>query len=263
VTEVPKTLSDEAVVAINALIDGNDRFRNWNDPEIRTIFRHIEKLQKVDARDAFVRFAALAAVCGNVESLLEYARKALLLPGELLSKPEIRTSLANAGLYGKAQQIGTWLLDRKRGFFPQIWQDAVSCGQVLAIQERLFDAKRTYPELSDVDFSLVERAASVMQERGLSDADIIAVFDLMGEIQRSHRIMFAGKLASTLKVLRPPEDPPYLYFAMPIDSDVSEIHAMNRELARLVVEKLPEGAFPQGLVASFAKTLSVELRAAA
>jgi hypothetical protein len=75
--------------------------------------------------------------------------------------------------------------------------------------------------------------------------------------------MFAGQLVSILKVIRPPEDPAYLYFAMQLDASFDEIHAMNRELARLVVEKLPAGAFPQGMVATFSKAYPTELRAAA
>jgi hypothetical protein len=50
---------------------------------------------------------------------------------------------------------------------------------------------------------------------------------------------------------------------MPLATDAQEIHAMNRQLARLIVEKLPEGAFPKGIVASFAKAPPVELRAVA
>ncbi|HXM83635.1 MAG TPA: hypothetical protein VN929_17115 [Burkholderiales bacterium] len=261
--QIPQTLGGEVTADINALISESDRLRDWNAPEIQVLLRRIEKLQKVDARDAFVRFGALAAICGNVDALFEYYRKALLLPGEAETKHEIWVSMGNAGLYSQAQEIGTWLLDPKRGFFPKIWEEAVSIGQVLAVWNRLQEAKRTYPDLSDVDFSLLERAAAVMRERKLTDENIGSILNLMGDIQRAHRIMFSGTLASILKVLRPPDDPPYLYFAMPLDASVGEIHAMNRELARLVVEKLPEGAFPQGMVASFAKAPPVELRAAA
>ena len=46
-----------------------------------------------------------------------------------------------------------------------------------------------------------------------------------------------------------------------IKADSEEIHAMNRELVRLVVETM--GAFPRGLVFSFVKEHQVEFRAAA
>ncbi len=261
--KVPQTLHKEVTEGINALIYESDRLRDWNAPEIQVLLRRIEKLQKVDAREAFVRFGALAAICGNVDALFEYYRKAVLLPGEAETKHEFWASMGNAGLYSEAQEIGTWLLDPKRGFFPKIWERTVSIGQVLAVWNRLQEAKRTYLDLSDVDFSLVERAAAVMRERKLTDENIGSILSLMGEIQRAHRIMFSGALASIPKVLRPPEDPPYLYFAMPLNASVGEIHAMNRELARLVVEKVPAAAFPQGLVASFTKARPVELRAAA
>jgi hypothetical protein len=263
VSKVPQTVGGEVTADTNALMYESDRLRDWNAPEIQDLRRRIEKLQKVDAREAFVRFGALAGICGNVDALFEYYRKALLLPGEAETKHEFWAAMVNAGLYSKAQEIGTWLLDPKRGFFPKTWEAAVSIGQVLAVWNRLQEAKRTYPDLSDVDFSLLERAAAVMRERKLTDENISSILSLMGEIQRAHRIMFSGTLASILKVLRPPEDPPYLYFAMRLDASVGVIHAMNRELARLVVEKLPDGAFPQGMVASFAKAPPVELHAAA
>lgn len=261
--KVPQTLGAEVTAGINALIDQSDKLRDWNAPEIRTLFRRIAQLQKVDAKEAFVRFGALAAICGKVDDVFEYYRKALQLPGESETKHEFWVSMANAGLYGKAQEVGTWLLEPKRGFFPKVWENALRLGQVLAVWDRLNEARRTYADLSDVDFSLVERAATVMRERNITDGNIGSIFDLMGEIQRTHRIMFAGSDASGLKVLRPPEDPPYLYFAMPVDLSVSEIHDMNRKLAKLVVEKMPTGTFPEGIVASFAKTPAKEVRAAA
>jgi len=261
--KVPQTLAGETAEALNALIAESDRFRDWNAAEIQSLVRATEKLQKVDARQAFIRFGAIAAICGNVDGLFEYFKKALLLPGELETKHEFFVSLANAGLYGKAQEIGSWLLDPRRGFFPKIWQRAASMGQILAVWNRLPDAKKTYPDLSDVDFSNLDRAVAVMKQHQLSDQHIVSIFDLMGEIQRAHKIMFSGALISILRVMRPPEDPPYLYFAIPLDANVSEIHAMNRELARVVVAKLPEGAFPHGMVASFAKAHPVELLAAA
>ncbi len=260
---VPKTLATEVSDALNVLIKESERFRNWDDAEVQTVFLAIKKLQKVDAREAFVRFGSLAAICGNVDEMLSYFHKALLLPGEAETKHEFFASLGNAGLYSKAQEIGSWLLDPKRGFFPKVWQRAVSMGKILEVWNRLADAKKTYPDLSQVDFSNVENAVAVMGARGLSDQDIASVLDLMGEIQRKHRIMFSGGLISILKIIRPPEDPAYLYFAMPLDASVDEIHAMNRELAGLVVERLPEGAFPQGMVATFAKACPIELRAAA
>lgn len=260
---LPQTLASEVSDAINALIHQSDRFRNWDDPEVQTLVRTVEKLQKVDAREAFVRFGSLAGICGNMVDMFEYYRKALLLPGEVETKAEFLASLANAGLYGKAQEISSWLLDPRRGFFPKVWRRAVSLGKVLEVWNRLPEAKKTYPDLSEVDFSIVENAVAVMEAHGLSDEDIGSVLDLMGEIQRAHRIMFSGVLVSILKVMRPPEDPPYLYVSIPLDVSVDEIHVMNREVARLVVERLPEGAFPQGIVAAFAKAYPTELRAAA
>jgi len=261
--KVPQTLSAETAGALNALISESDRFKDWNSAEIQTLVRAVEKLQKVDAREAFVRFGALAAICGDVDGVFEYYKKALLLPDVLETKHEFWTSLLNAGLYGKAQEIGSWLLDAKRGFFQKVWQQAVAAGQVLEVWNRLSDAKRTYPELSELDFSSVENAVAVMRAHGLTDSDIGSVLDLMGEIQRAHSIMFSGVFVSILRVMRPPEDPPYIYFTIQLDASVDEIHALNRELARLVVERLPEGSYPQGMVASFAKAYSVELRAAA
>lgn len=260
---VPQTLATEVGDAINTLISESDRFRNWNDAEVQAVVRTIEKLQKIDARVAFVNFGALAAICGNVDDIFAYYDKALRLPGEAETKHEFWASMANVGLYGKAQEIGSWLLDPRRGFFPRVWQRAVSLGNVLEVWNRLPDAKRTYPDLSQVDFSTVENAVAVMGTHGLSDQDIGSVLDLVGEIQRAHRIMFSGLLASILRVMRAPEDPAYLYFSIPLDAGVDEIHAMNRELARLVVERLPEGAFPQGMVASFAKAYPIELLTAA
>ena len=262
-TNLPQTLADEAVDGLNALIEESDRFRDWDSDEIQTLIRLVEKLQKVDAREAFVRFGAIAAICGNVDDVFKFYSKAMHLPGETETKPEFWSSLGNVGLYGKAQEIGTWLLDPKRGFFQKVWSKAVAMGQILEVWNRLTEAKKIYPELSQVDFSTLESAATLMETLAISDLDVVSILDLMGEIQRAHRIMFSGQLGSMFRVMRPPEDPPYIYITLPMNASFDEIHAMNRELARLVVEKLPEGVFTKGIVTSFAKAYPAEILVAA
>ncbi|MBX9905932.1 MAG: hypothetical protein K2Y31_16400 [Burkholderiales bacterium] len=260
---VPQTLSSEIVDALNEIIRQSDKFRDWDEPEILNLVRSIYKLQKVDARCAFVRLGSVAAICGRVDDLQAYYAKALLHPGMEETKAEFHTSMGNAGLYSKAQEIGTWLLDPRRGFFPRIWRRAASFGQILEVSDRLVIAKKTFPELSKEDFSVIESAATVMRVRGLTDQDIGVVFDLMGEVQRKHGIMFAGFFGSVINIVRPPEDQPYIYMTIPLSESVEFVHSMNRTLTQLVVEKLPGGAFPQGLVTSFSKADTVKLRAAA
>lgn len=261
-TQVPNTLSQEVLEMINEFIAQSDRFRDWDSTQIQSLLAEIRKLQKVDARAAFIHFGATAAICGNLQALFEYYEKALQHPNQPDTKHEFWVSLGNAGLYKEASELGTWLLEPRRGFFPKIWQTTMSLGQVRETWNRLPDAKRTYPGLNDVDFSLLQDSVSVMTERGLTDEQIISVFALMGKIQRVHRIMYAGPRPSYLKVMRPPEDPPYLYFTIPLDASVAEVYAMNRELTKSVVYELPTGTYPTGLVAGFAK-FQAELRAAA
>jgi hypothetical protein len=125
-------------------------------------------------------------------------------------------------------------------------------------------AKKTYPELAQLDFSTLESAVRIMDAEGLTDEAITAVFDLMGEIQREHRIMFSGETVfAHLKVLRPPEGSPYLYFTVPLNIGVAEVHTMNRKLASLLVERLPYGTYPSGMTSSFTKAQASVLRAAA
>src|SRR6266700_2596755 len=89
---VPKTLASEVGDAINVLLKESDRYRNWDDVEVQTVLREIKKLQKIDARVAFVQFGALAAICGNVGDVVTYYKKALLLPGEPETKHEFWVS---------------------------------------------------------------------------------------------------------------------------------------------------------------------------
>jgi hypothetical protein len=259
-----QTKADETAKALNALVQESDRFRDWGTIEVRAFVRELEKLQKVDAGRAFILFGAFTAICGKVDEVSEYFSKALRLANDSHTRGEFWKSFVNVGLYGKAHEIGTWLLEPNRGFFPSFWQMAISTGQLRATWNRLSDAKKTYPEeLSQADFSMLESAIAVMDASGLDDHDVASVFDLMGEIQRTHRIMFAGQFASKLRVMRPPDDEPYLYFTIPLNASISEIHAMNRELAKLIVERLPDGAFPRGITASFSKAAPAALRSAA
>ncbi|NGZ98672.1 MAG: hypothetical protein CV089_21585 [Nitrospira sp. WS110] len=260
--KLPQTIGNEVVEQLNDLIGKSDRFRDWDSREIQVLRHRIRELQKVDARDAFVRFGALAALCGRVDDVREYLRKALTLPDHESTKHEFWASYCNVGLYREAQELGAWLLDPRRGFFTTLWNGCISIGLVRTVAAVHSDAMRLYrEELAHCDFSVLEEAATVMQERDLHDGDVGAALELAGEVQRAHKIMFTGELATSVKVIRPPEDLPYLYFAVQLDAPIEEIHAMNRELARLIAEKM--GAYPSGLVVSFAKALPVEMRAAA
>ncbi len=261
--KVPQTLGNETAEALNALIRQTDKIRRWDSFEIQNLLRVVEKLQKVDAREAFVRFGGIAAICGEAERVLEYFGKAQQHPDIINTNHEFWISLANIGLYKRAQEIGIWLLDPKRGFFPKAWERAVSIGLVNEVCNRLDGAKKLYPELEQIDFSDLALAREVMKTNDLTDQDVGDVLDLMGLIQREHGIMFHGAFAAHMKTMRPAEDPVYLYFTIPLDAEVPEIHSMNRELARRIPESLRYGAFPRGMVASFTKAIRQELLAAA
>jgi hypothetical protein len=259
----PQTIAEELNEAFNRLLRESDRFRAWDAPEIQGLIEEARKLQKVDARQAFCLMGSVAAICGRLDEINEFYRKALALTDIPVTNHSHWIALANAGLYGSASGLGSWLLDPKRGFFPQIWRRAVSRGHILEVWDRLPEAKRTFPELSEEEFSDVADAAAVMRERGLSDAHLIAVLDVMGDVQRAHGSMFAGQYVGKFRVVRPPEEAPYLYMTIDISRGVEDVHAMNRELARRVVESLPNGAFPQGLVTAFQKAAPEALPAAA
>ena len=260
-SRAPQTVGSEVGDAINSLIREGDRFKDWDAPRIHTLRRQIDQLQKVDARYAFTARGQLAAICGNISGVRENYRKALQHPDQPTTKHEFWVAMANVGLYSEAREIGEWLLEPRHQFYAQAWQKAMSLGQFGAVWARLPAAKRLWPDLQKEDFSLLERVVAVMGERSLKDESITAVLALMGDIQREHRIMFAGLLVTSVKVMRPPEEPPYLYLVLPLDTDAAEIHAMNRKFTGLVVRKL--GAFPDGLVMSFEKAPPAEFRAAA
>lgn len=261
---VPKTVSNEVISAINALIYESDKFRDWNSPKIQAINDAIGQLQKVDARAAFVARGHLAAICGMLEDVDTFFRKALLHPDQASTKHEYWVALANVGLYSKASELGSWLLDSKRGFFGEVWERAASFGQILAVLDHLSEARKTYrEELAKEDFSSIELAAKLMRINGLQDHDVIFFLDLMGEVQRAHGMMFSGEFVAQLRVMTPPEESAYIYFTVGAEAGAVEVRAMNRELARLIVEKAPEGAFPKGLVTTFEKSQPQAVRAAA
>ncbi len=263
---IPQTIGLDISKGINELIRSSDRFRDWNSPEILALRDDCDKLQKIEAARAFIHRGALAAICGEVEQIFTFFKKALDHPDPVTTKFEFWTSLSNVGMYKSAAELGSWLLVPRRGKFLQVWERAISLGYLRETAVGLIEAQKMFrEELASVDFSLLNNSLKVMDERSLQDADIISVFDLMGEVQRAHRIMFAGDFFVTkFRVMRPPEDLPYLFFSLPIDAGVEEVHQMNRELLKLVVERLPGGAFPGGIVTSFAKAVrNIELPAAA
>lgn len=262
-SNVPVTLETQISEGINVLISESDGMRNRDESAIVALHSEISKLQKVNAREAFVRFGSLAALCGDVEGTLANFKKALMLPDQENTNNEYWTSLINIGLFAKAKEIGVWLLEPRRGFFLNLWRRALFTGLLLETWRLLPEAKKVFPELANEDFSQLASTVDVMKKCGLKDQDVISVLDLMGEIQRAHRIMFHGKLASQIKVMHPPEDSAYLYLVVPVDVASEELRNMNRELAHAVVTSLEQGRFPQGISAAFAKAFPVQARIAA
>ena len=252
----PKTIEQEIAEAINALLSRGDRFWDWNGVEVTEIRDKISKLQKVDSREAFAQHGALAAICGRPEDLAEFYRKARLLPNKTETDNQFWRCFSNVGQYSFAHSIGSKLLDPKLGFFPKYWERAVSGGHIREVYENWSATEKTFPDLNKEDLGVVRDAARVMIDRGLSDADIVAILDLMGEVQREHQIMFSGQHPLILRVIEESEDPSYLYAVMHIDATIDEVQAMNRKVAALVAQRL--GAFPSGLVMSFRKAVRRE-----
>ena len=260
---IPKTTGEEIGEGVNALILDGDEFRRFDDPRVVTLWDEATKLQKADARLSFSLRGSMAAICGRIDDTHEYFRKALLHPDIESTRMEYWTALANLGLYSAASEQGTWLLEPKRHFFPAIWERAVSQGHVTEVSNRLAGAKQVFPDLSKSNFAWLEKAAAVMKESGTSDKQIFAVLDLMGEIQRIHGIMFAGRLATHARVMSPPDDPAYLHLSMPVLVNAGKLREMNSELSKLIVKRLPNGMFSPGLVASFYRAAPAALQAAA
>jgi hypothetical protein len=123
-------------------------------------------------------------------------------------------------------------------------------------------ARAMFRSLADEDFSDLESAVQVMHLHGLTDEALISVLALAGEVQRSYEIMFAD-LGPTVMVMTPPEEEAYLHFGISVKVGTTEVHEMNRELGRLVVERLRGGKFPSGMVASFRKVQAAQVRSAA
>jgi hypothetical protein len=260
---IPKTTGEEIGEGINALILGSDEFLRLDDPRVVALWDAATKLQKADARMSFSLRGTLAAICGRIGETHEYFGKALLHPDLESTRMEYWTALCNLGLYSAASEHGTWLLEPKRHFFPTIWERAASQGHVTEVFTRLADAKQGFSDLSNSDFAWLEKAAAVVRESGTSDKQIFAVLDLMGEIQRSHGIVFAGPVATHTRVMSPPDDPAYLHLSMPVAVNAGKLREMNSELSKLVVKRLPNGMFPPGIVASFHRAAPAELQAAA
>jgi hypothetical protein len=251
-TPSPATTAKELTERLNALIRTHD-FWNISDTFVAELLHEAEKLQRADARESFVLRGSVYAMCGDVEQTLHWYDKALKHPDVLATRCAMWISFGNLGLFKLAHEHGSWLLDAKRAMFANAWSRALTMGHVLETRDRLADNLRTFPELARVDFSLVHEAAEVMQIHGLTDAQLVSVLDLAGEIFREERTGFASALHDWLKIIRPPEDPPYLHFGVPVNVSPTKVAEMNKTLSRRVVERLPNGVFPPGVVVSFTK----------
>ena len=253
----PQTTTIAIQTAIAALIKVSDRFRDWNSDQIIALRDEIEKLHKVDAPTAFNQIGSLAAICGRPDDLAEFYRKARLHPDKLGTNENFWYAFSNAGRYMEAHSVGSQLLHPRHGYFPQIWRRAASRGHLQEVVKLWPVAKKTYRDLDDDDLAPLQREAAFMTTVGLTDQDVLRVLELMGEVQREHRIMFGGHYPLCFQLHdADSEGPAYLFGKMEIDAEVTEVQAMNRRLAKLVVERL--GAFPDGLVLAFRKKLQAE-----
>ena len=256
-TPIPETIAKAVSESILALFNESDRFHDWDSPEITAIRDEITKLQKVDAQAAFKNFGSVAALCGRKEDLRQFFRKSCLLPDRRSNEFSFWLNFANAGEYAEAREIGSKLLQPKLGFFPRLWEKAVARGQIREVVDLWPVAKRTFLDLDDKDLDPVRKIDEVLRTWGITDADLIAILEILGAVQQSHRIMFSGARPLNFDVMEgDPDGPAYVYATMFIDAPIEEVQIMNRKVANAVAEKL--GAFPSGLVMAFRKARARE-----
>lgn len=255
---IPQTLAAKVTESLNELINQSDGFRSAESPEISSILEDIRKLQATEPAEALVRRGAIAALCADVEQLEKLYQEATA--NNSFVKQEFAVNFANAGAYRRAYEISAPLLDPKQGFFSSLWRRAMAFGYLAAISQGLPSARKMFKSLADEDFTLIDSASRAAKEHALSDEMIVSVFEIAGNIQRQHRMMFAGA-GPRLTVVKPAEESPYIQFSIPIDLPAGEIRQMNRELAHVVAERL--GGYPDGLVLTFRKSEIEKQRAAA
>jgi hypothetical protein len=181
--------TNQLIEQIDALVISSPYYLARDSMAVGRIDRDIRTLLKIDPAGGWTLRAVYSAMVGDEEALRNAFTALSNISQDLTSQINLAGSFATLGYFSEAQGILTSVLNARNGEF--------SAGCIMASKigmfSRVANEMKTAPSMkmpipcmyAGVRDSPL--AASILEPRGVSDEEVAAQLDAMGEVLRKHK----------------------------------------------------------------------------
>lgn len=253
----PATIASDVLGEIRALALSAGHYFSENAPEIRALAAAIDRLQKADAREAFLARAKLYMLCGDVDGAFGQLRKADALGFDRFAIAARAIVQINLGFVSDAQKSVAIAADPTGGYFSSYAPLVVNAGAIRTFEALLCSADKLQLEI-DQDFSRkICDAASILAEANITDSEVGKYLDVVGEIMRENKVFYLGD-SPDLFVWAKDEANRFIHFTFKLPFDSKTAERLDTDLITRFVDRF--GGLPEQLSITIKSGLSSDGR---
>jgi hypothetical protein len=224
----PQTTENEIIRAANVLQESSPYYLSSSDITWRRLSRQAENLLNSEPAAGWGVLGSLYAIVGNHARMDEAFANSVRVERNRTSIKNWIGNRLNLGFFLSAQELFAAEADPKYGRFSYLFDVGVRACAFQRVTEYFTNAQKMAIDLRMIDPSGAKAMAKLMEQAGLTDADVARHLDVAGEVLRTHRIFAAP--AQHLRYM------PGVFNGITIVLDVpvgqSEAFDMNIELAQ-------------------------------
>jgi hypothetical protein len=193
-SQLPATISNDLINQTNLLLQSTGHYLDESNLDIRRLLAAAKKLMAVDAFESHIAHAIIYQICGNVDKVKDHLRIAEKLGNPLRTKEIATVTNINLGFFSEAQRSYKQYGRPQSGNFLESINAGYASLSFQQICEFLDEAKKMNIDLNNVDLETAQKVNNVLQSAGVSQKDLSAMIDIVGEILRENKLFYLNNL---------------------------------------------------------------------
>lgn len=193
-SKLPATISNDLSNETNLLLQSTGHYLDETNLNIRRLLAAAKKLMAVDPFESHIAYALIYQICGDVAKVKDHLRIAEKLGSPLRTTEMSTITNINLGFFSEAQQSYKLCGSPKTGNFLKSLNAGYASLSFLQICDFLDDAIKMNFDLNNVDFETAQKVKNVLQSAGISQEDLSAIVDIVGEILRENKLFYLNNL---------------------------------------------------------------------
>lgn len=209
-SQLPATISNDLINETNSLLMNTGHYLDESNLSIKRLLAAAKKLMEANPFESHIVYALIYQICGDVAKVKDHLRIAKNL-GDSLTTSRIATATnINLGFFSEAQQNYKQCGSPKTGNFLISLNAGYSCLSFYQICDFLDEAKKMGIDLKNVDLETAQKASSILRSAGVSQEELSAMIDIVGEILRENKLFYLNNLPDIF-IRDEPSDAPCVF----------------------------------------------------